>query len=237
MISVCIATYNGATYIKRQLETIISQLSAEDEIVISDDGSTDGTLEIVQDMESPLIKIYHNTGSHGYTPNFENALAHAKGDIIFLSDQDDVWVENKVAVCLRYLETSDFVVSDAMLIDEKEEFLADSFYRIRKPYRTLTGNILKFGYLGCCMAFRRDILRIALPFPKKRRHCTHDNWLFLVAKTFFRVTIAEEKLIKYRRHSLNASSGGIKDETTLLFKVSYRIYLIWNLVLCKLLRR
>lgn len=84
MISVCIATYNGERFIKEQLLSIIGQLSPDDEIIISDDGSADNTLGIVRELNSPLIKIFTNTGEHGYTPNFENALSHAKGDYLSL---------------------------------------------------------------------------------------------------------------------------------------------------------
>ena len=80
MISVCIATYNGERFIKEQLLSIIGQLSPDDEIIISDDGSADNTLGIVRELNSPLMKIFTKTGEHGYTPNFENALSHTKGD-------------------------------------------------------------------------------------------------------------------------------------------------------------
>ena len=136
MISVCIATYNGDSFIRRQLETILPQLSPDDEIIISDDGSTDKTLSIIQALSSPLIKVYQNTGIHGYTPNFENALRMAKGDYIFLCDQDDVWLPNKVAICMKLLQTYDMVISDAELVDEQEKKISSSFYQLRKPYRS-----------------------------------------------------------------------------------------------------
>ena len=96
MISVCIATYNGEPFIAAQLESIIAQLSPEDEIIISDDGSTDRTLEVVQALDFPCVRILHHEGEHGYVSNFENALRAARGDVIFLSDQDDLWKPGKV---------------------------------------------------------------------------------------------------------------------------------------------
>ena len=99
MISVCIATYNGAEYLREQVESILSQLEEEDEIVVSDDSSTDTTIEILQSFGDRRIKIFKNPAK-GFVRNFENALRQAQGDFIFLSDQDDVWLPNKVAVCM-----------------------------------------------------------------------------------------------------------------------------------------
>jgi len=230
MISVCIATYNGATYIKRQLLSILSQLSADDEVVISDDKSTDKTIEAVRALGSPLIHIYENTGKHGYTPNFENALRHATGDYIFLADQDDEWQADKVATMLKALETADFAVSDAVVVDANSNLIADSYFSLRHPYKSLAGNIYKFGYLGCCMAFRRTILAKALPFPADHAICTHDNWLFLVGKAFYRTTVLNDKLIRYYRRGDNASTGGLAPSTTVAFKIKYRLYLLYQLI-------
>jgi glycosyltransferase involved in cell wall biosynthesis len=230
MISVCIATYNGENFIQEQIASILTQLSVDDEIIISDDNSTDKTIEFLKSMNSPLIHIYRNDGEHGYTPNFENALQYAKGDVIFLSDQDDVWKPNKVDIMIKALNESDFVVSDATIVDENLKTQLDSFYAIRKPYKSLFGNLFKFGYLGCCFAFKRCIKDKSLPFPPNHKLCTHDNWLFLVAKMFYRVNILDEKLVYYRRHHHNTSSGGTINNTSVRFKIGYRIYLLYNLI-------
>ena len=95
MVSVCIATYNGEKYITEQIDSILSQIEREDEVIISDDGSTDGTLDVIRQMNDGRIQLLHS-GTHNIVRNFENALAYARGDIIFLSDQDDVWADDKV---------------------------------------------------------------------------------------------------------------------------------------------
>lgn len=230
MISVCIATYNGAGYIRRQLESIISQLSDEDEIVISDDGSTDDTLEIIRSISSPLIKIYHNSNEHGYTPNFENALHHATGDYIFLSDQDDIWHPDKVKICMHYLQKYELVITDAEIVDAEGKPLHPSFFELRHPYRSFLGNILKFGYLGCLMCFQRCILDRALPFPKNHIYCTHDNWLAVVAMSYYSSKVIDDKLILYRRHGKNVSNGYTNLHKSVWFRLSYRIYLLLNLM-------
>ncbi|MEK5777350.1 glycosyltransferase, partial [Acinetobacter nosocomialis] len=101
MISVCLATYNGEKYIVEQLTSILSQLSPTDEVIISDDHSTDETLLLIKSLNDPRIKIITNELGKGYTKNFENAINHSSGDYIFLSDQDDVWVENKVELMMK----------------------------------------------------------------------------------------------------------------------------------------
>jgi cellulose synthase/poly-beta-1,6-N-acetylglucosamine synthase-like glycosyltransferase len=230
MISVCIATYNGARFIKEQVESILPQLEESDEIIISDDNSDDETLQIAQSLNSHQIHIFHHEGEHGYTSNFENALRQAKGDYIFLADQDDIWHKNKVKICMKELGTHTLVASDAYLIDENGNIIEDSYYKKRHVYHTLWGNILKFGYLGCCLAFRKELLTRALPFPTNHKMCTHDNWLFLVSFLYYDVGIINDQLLYYRRHHNNVSSGGLKKTTTLMFKIEYRLYLIIQLL-------
>jgi len=230
MISVCLTTYNGARFIKEQLESILTQIDKEDEIIISDDSSTDTTVEIINTINDKRIKLFKNEKNIGYTNNFEKALGFAKGDIIFLSDQDDIWCQNKVKTFLNYFDIYDLLVSDAMVIDEQKNIINNSFFMLRKPKKTKIGNILKFGYLGCCMAFKKEILLKALPFPGNNTLCTHDNWLFLIGCCFFKYKILDDKLILYRRHTNNMSTGGIKNTTSLLFKIHYRLYLIINLI-------
>ena len=139
--------------------------------------------------------------------NFENALRAARGDVIFLSDQDDLWKPGKVERCCEALKEVDLVVSDACLTDAGGKEIAPSFFALRKPKQGLAGNLVKFGYLGCCMAFRRHVLTKALPFPPNRNFCTHDNWLMLVAEAFFKTRVLNEPLVAYRRHTENASLG------------------------------
>lgn len=229
-ISVCMATYNGEMYIRQQLESILSQISENDEVIISDDGSKDSTIALIKSFNDSRIRLIKNRGDHGYTSNFENALKHCNNEVIFLSDQDDVWVNNKVITCLNYLNNYDFIVHDAIVVDQKLDILRNSFFKERKTYDSFLGNLFKFGYLGCCMAFHRKILIKALPFPFNHKLCTHDNWLFLIASRYYKVKIIPNLLIQYRRHNYNNSTGGIKDSIDLGFMIKYRLYLLWNIL-------
>lgn len=228
-ISVCIATYNGEKYIKEQIDSILVQLSVNDELIVSDDNSTDRTVDVIKRISDSRIKIFFNT-EKGYTSNFENALKQVTGDIVFLSDQDDVWAKNKVEVCMEALEYYDLVVSDCEIINARNEVISDSYFRLRGVKRTRFGNLVTFTYLGCCLAFKSEILEKALPFPLNRSFCTHDNWLFLVGSFFFKHKVLNEKLIYYRRHDGNVSTGGLISKTSLSFKIKYRIYLCYFLI-------
>lgn len=229
MISVCIATYNGEKHIKQQIESILVQLSIDDELIISDDNSTDNTVEIIKQISDSRIRFFFNK-EKGYTSNFENALKQVTGDIVFLSDQDDIWVHNKVEVCLEELKNYDLVVSDCKMINSENEIISDSYFKLRSIKKTSLGNLIKFSYLGCCLAFRAVILKKALPFPSNRQLCTHDNWLFLVGSCFYKHKILNNKLILYRRHDGNVSTGGLISMTSMWFKIKYRIYLCFFLI-------
>ncbi len=229
-ISVCIATYNGEIFIRRQLLSILSQLRDCDEIIISDDQSKDNTLGVIREIKDNRIRIVENQYEKGYVSNFENSLSYAKGDIIFLSDQDDIWHPDKVRICMQYLQLYDFIVSDAVIIGKNDERLYESFYDLRHSPKSYWGNLLKFGFLGCCMAFKYSVLEKALPFPSNHKMCTHDNWLFLIGATFFHYKVLDEKLIFYRRHNNNVSSGGLKSTTTCFFKIRYRFYLLIHIL-------
>jgi len=230
LISVCIATYNGESFIKEQLASILVQLNPFDEIIISDDHSTDKTISIIESFQDPRIQIYYNPGEKGYTPNFQHSLTKATGQYIFLADQDDIWSKDKVSLCLQYLKKYDFIVSDAIVIDNNGRVLSESFFKERNPYYSVIGNIYKFGYLGCCFAFNRKVLKKVLPFPKNHKLATHDNWIFLSTSSFYRYIILNDKLVFYRRHHNNTSSGGEKSKTSFIFKIKYRIYLIFNII-------
>lgn len=226
-ISICIATYNGSKYIREQIDSILPQLGESDEIIISDDSSTDNTLEIVRSYKDKRIKIFSNNKFHSPIFNFENALKQAKGDYIFLSDQDDIWMENKVDKMMEALKQFSLVVSDCYVVDKDCNIIRESFFHA-KPATGIMKNLIKNNYLGCCMAFRRELLSKALPFPK--RIAMHDIWLGLCGTLFYKTTFIPDKLIMYRRHGGNASPTAEKSNYGLMYKLSYRIDIIFCLV-------
>lgn len=226
MISVCMGTYNGEKYIREQIDSILPQLAETDELIISDDGSTDRTCEIAQSCDDPRITLLHGN-FHSPIYNLENALRHAKGEQIYLADQDDVWMPDKVAVTQRYLQDHDCVVSDAVVVDAKRQVLYPSFRQLRHTGPGFVRNLLKNGYIGCCMAVNRRILDLALPFPEDIP--MHDIWLGMIAEKYGRSVFLDEKLIEYRRHGDNASQTAEKSRYSLKQKLAFRTSVLRNL--------
>lgn len=204
MISVCMTTYNGEKFVCQQLRSITAQLGTADEIIVSDDGSTDSTLAAIESMGDSRIKTIEGPRRRSPVWNFENALRHAKGDYIFLADQDDVWKPGKVSTMMEWLKRYDCVVSDAEMADESLRVIEKSYYSVHhtKPGRWYN-LFVKNGYMGCCMAFTRRVLDAALPFP--HGIAMHDLWLGNVAAFRFSVKFIHEPLVTYRCHGGNAS--------------------------------
>jgi glycosyltransferase involved in cell wall biosynthesis len=235
MISVCIATYNGALYIEAQIKSILVQLSEEDEIVVSDAGSSDNTLSILETIDDPRIKIvtYHGCKSTSRIPvfnkmdnirrNFENALLYAKGDIIFLADQDDIWLPNKVERMLNALNDASLVVHDCEVFDGNETIMP-SFMDFMKPTVGKWKTFIKPVFMGCCMAFNKEVLKKSLPMPNL--HIEHDTYIGLCAYKVGKVKILKEPLIRYRRHGMNASSCAEGSGNSVFIKFLRRWYLL-----------
>lgn len=232
MISVCIATYNGARYIAEQLASILKQLSAEDEVVVSDDGSTDGTIDIVRSLNDRRIRIVDGPRRHSPTLNFEWALRNAKGEYIFLADQDDVWLEGKVTRCVEELQMCDCVVSDARVTDSLLNTTSESLFQLMHVRRGRLSNLLwRNGYTGCCMAFKREVLSKALPFPTDIP--MHDIWIGNVAAFCGRLHFINDRLLLFRRHDAAASCNGKRSPYSLWQKLSFRWHTLKNIVKLK----
>lgn len=227
MISVCIPTYNGEKFLKPQVDSVLSQLSQDDEIIVSDDGSSDNTIEILESYKDRRIKIFKNSRK-GVISNIENALQNSIGEYIFLCDQDDVWVENKVNKMLEALSESDLAVSDCYVADQDLNIIYESFYNQNNSKTNKWLALLKNPYLGCCMAFKRKILDVALPFPSKIP--MHDSWLGNIAAFKFKLVFISDKLIYYRRHENNASTTSEPTKNSVIKQMNYRMQIIAGLM-------
>ena len=229
MISVCVATYNGEKFIREQIDSILCQLSSDDEIIVSDDGSTDGTIVIINCIGDKRIRIIEGPRKHSPTFNFENALKEAKGNYIFLADQDDVWKTNKVEVCMKWLQKYDCVVSDAEVTDSNLNPLYPSLYAIMQVRQGhIYNTVWKNGYTGCCMAFRRNILEASLPFPKDIP--MHDIWIGNVAAYKYNMKFIPDKLIMFRRHNETISCNGKGSKYSIWQQMKFRWSIIKNIV-------
>ena len=229
MISVCIATYNGERFIREQIDSILRQLSSDDEIIVSDDGSTDDTISIINSIDDKRIRIIEGPRKHSPTLNFECAMKEAKGDYIFLADQDDVWKPNKVEVCIKWLQNYDCVVSDAAVTDSNLNQLYPSLYAIMQVrHGRIYNTIWKNGYTGCCMAFRRNVLNASLPFPKNIP--MHDIWIGNVAAYKYNTKFIPDKLIMFRRHNETISCNGKGSKYSIWQQMKFRWSIIKNIV-------
>lgn len=223
------ATYNGERYIKEQLDSILPQIGEDDEIIISDDSSTDKTVDIIKSYQDDRIIILEKQTFKSAIFNFENALKYAKGDYIFLSDQDDKWEKNKLQRMCEELTKYDLVVCDCHWFGPQTNGIVSNF-EFRNAGKGIVKNIIKNGYLGNCMAFRRVVLKKALPFPKDIP--MHDIWIGLVANLYFNVCFLNERLSFWRRHDDNTTKlNGVKSPNSFLKILNIRIILIKNLVL------
>lgn len=204
-ISVALATYNGARFIEDQLQSLITQTLKPCEIIISDDHSTDDTTTIISDFRSKTdipIELYINKERLGYVENFNNALSHCSGDIVFLCDQDDVWFKNKIETHLLLHEQNPsvyVVMNDAMLVNERlESFGLTKLQQIRR-----LGLSPNFYIMGCSSSIKKCFLDAVLPVP--RGYPSHDSWIIRLANLLHARLIHDSVLQHYRRHGANLS--------------------------------
>lgn len=197
-VSVCMATYNGEKFLRKQVQSILDQLSPTDELVVSDDSSTDNTLEVLRSFKDDRIKIVKNTRAKGPVGNFATALANAQFDYLFLADQDDAWIDGKVKKHVELMKQYEVVVSDAIVINEDGSVIFDSFFKARNSGKGFFKNLKRNSYIGCCMSFRRSLLDRAFPFPDNLH--MHDWWLGLITELSGSVIFCEEKFMYYNRH-------------------------------------
>lgn len=206
-VSVCVATYNGAPYIEEQLKSILDQIAENDELLVSDDGSRDGTVEVVRRINDPRIKIVVNERNLGHVRNFEQLIALAEGDIIFLSDQDDRWGPGKVE---RGLEILDMFPEVAMVhhgyrVIDSGGHMSDerTCWRggVRRGWCYLLCEFVRPTVFGSCLALRGRVKEYLLPFP--RAVYAHDHWATIVGALAGGIFYIDEYLTLRRVHGGN----------------------------------
>lgn len=208
------ATHNGAAFVAEQLRSILAELEPSDEIVVIDDASTDNTVSIIEDMSDPRIRVLRQNPNRGYVRTFERALAEARGDLLFLSDQDDEWVPGRRDALVRALDYGGVAASNLELLTSGEPmrspltrrpWLLDSAasrHRVRNELRILVGDA---PYFGCAMALRRDALALVIPFPSYLEE-SHDLWIATVANASGGLVHVDKTTVRRRLHGGNASS-------------------------------
>ena len=214
-ISVGLCTYNGADFLSDQLESIVAQSRPPDEIVICDDGSTDETQAMLKQFAAAStvpVALHFNEKNSGSVKNFEKAISLCRGDVIALSDQDDVWSADKLQVIEEAFHKTPnvgLVFSDAEIVDENlkplerrmwDEIDFDAHKRkLVRAGRALEVLITGWTVTGATMAFRSNFVKLSLPIPEGIA-MIHDGWIALTVAAVADVIMIEEPLIKYRQH-------------------------------------
>lgn len=227
-VSVCMATYNGMPYVEAQVASILIQLAPGDELVISDNGSSDGTAEYLRALGDPRVRVVTFLARRGPVPNFENVFRLASRPIVVPVDQDDLWLPNRLAAIRAAFARGR---RDLLCVMTEGDRIDGAGARIEASNIAVLGfrtgfwkNLWKNSYMGCAMAFRRDLLDLALPIPPGVP--MHDSWLGLLAERFGAVDVVREPSYRYRVHGRNASH--VRND--LRTKLAHRVRLLRALV-------
>ncbi|MCL2107012.1 MAG: glycosyltransferase family 2 protein [Oscillospiraceae bacterium] len=205
-VSVLLAAYRGEAYLDAQLGSILPQLEKDDELLISDDSppehSATGELARRYARQDPRVTYLTGPRQGGTAKNIEFLLTRARREILVLSDQDDLWLPDKLEKIRTALSGANgplCLLHDAKITNGNLEIIEPSFMRAHGSRPGFWRNYLRNGYIGCCMALRRELLPLVLPFPDGIP--MHDQWLGLRAERHGGVLWLDEPLLLYRRHS------------------------------------
>jgi glycosyltransferase involved in cell wall biosynthesis len=205
------ATFNGENYVSKQMASILMQLSPQDEVIVIDDCSTDQTLKILESFNDLRIKIYTNDVNKSHVYSFARSISLANNDIIFMADQDDIWMDNRIDLMKhKLIETgrlmissnSDFIDMDGNKIDFHIDGVdsKDSSRYLKNILAIFAG---KTNYYGCAMAFHKKLKDVILPIPKYVE--SHDLWIAMAGNLVKANLHLDERTIDRRIHGNNAS--------------------------------
>lgn len=216
LISVALCTFNGEVFLNEQLESFLKQSRLPDELVVCDDGSSDDTVNILRtfaERSSFPVYIHENEMNLGFAKNFERAISLCRGDIIFLSDQDDIWMPEKIGQVSKIFDdraNTDLVFTDAELVSDSGQPLGNDLFDIpfNSPLKTAVANrsllrllLFQNHIAGATLAFRKRLLQYLVPFPDSIDELYHDGWIALVAAACDTCEYLDRPLIKYRQHA------------------------------------
>lgn len=206
-VSVALPVYNGARYLAEQLDSILQQLEEQDEIVVAYQPSSDESLAILEEYQTrdPRVKVIHNPGK-GITSNFDLALSRCRGDYIFLSDQDDVWLpEKRAALVDAFVRTgADLIIHDAVHTDANLQRESHTFFEIYPIGPGKWKNIKKPRMSGCCMAFTKALRDKLLPLPEIHGY---DQWIAVLAEFTGTIYYLDQVLLLHRLHGENSTTS------------------------------
>lgn len=234
-VSIAMCTYNGAKYIREQLDSILRQTEKDWELVVCDDCSKDDTLKILHEYADRYarIRVYQNATNLGFFKNFEKALGLCHGDYIAPCDQDDIWTANHLEKLLTILGDKTLACGNSELVDANGKSLGltlseqEHLYRVPNDPLDLALSIFlcRNPFQGANMLFRRELLVKVLPFPQEIGY--HDVWLSCLSCFDKGMSYTFEIINHYRIHGNNASGGHTKNKTKPLVKRAVKSQ-FWN---------
>lgn len=220
-IDILLATYNGETYLKEQLDSILNQTYSNFRILISDDNSEDSTKNIIEEYakKDNRIKFFYQERNLGVIANFEFLLKKVEAEFYMFSDQDDIWKENKIELSMKKIleENCDLVYTNLEVVDKDLNITYDSYWKLKgleekvKKYNNFESLYLNNFITGCTMLSKSKFISEILPLPKESKYVLHDYWTALIVSQRGKISYIEEPLIKYRQHKKN--SVGSKKKT------------------------
>ncbi|MCI8640276.1 MAG: glycosyltransferase family 2 protein [Clostridia bacterium] len=213
-IDVLLATYNGEKYLKEQIESILNQTYSNIRLIISDDGSTDNTREIIKEykQKDKRVVYYFQENNLGYIKNFEFLLTKVENEIYMLSDQDDFWIPEKIEHTYKKLKdtNSDLVFTDLEVVDENLKQIYPSYndymHLTRKIKKYINSYRLEYLYncvTGCTIMSRKKCIAKIIPIPLTSKYAIHDTWIACTIVNNGKVAYLDEKTVKYRQHGNN----------------------------------
>lgn len=198
------ATFNGERYVREQLDSILDQLGPDDEVVVIDDASSDSTVRVLHAVDDTRVRVYPRAANGGYVAAFQEAIKRSSGRYVLLSDQDDVWMPERVERMIGALDSSQVVASNMVILGTDERA---SWWMLGSQARQWRRNILRIiagvsGYYGCGMGFRREFATVIVPFPAFLSE-SHDLWLALAGNLAHSIALIEEPTVRRRVHGEN----------------------------------
>ena len=211
-VDILLATYNGEKYLREQIDSILNQTHTEFRLLISDDGSTDGTREILKEYKEKdaRIDVFFQENNLGVVKNFEFLLEKVEAKYYMFSDQDDIWKETKIEKSLNKIEEGfDLVYSDLEVVDENLNVTYSSYWKLKgiynkiKKYNNFESLYLNNFITGCTMISKKELINSFMPLPNTSKFVLHDYWISLIISQNGKIAYIEEPLIKYRQHKNN----------------------------------
>ena len=200
LVSIALCTYNGERFLKKQIDSLLTQTYTNLQIIICDDASNDGTKAILETYRDPRLTMIFNPENIGYIKNFEKAMHLCDGNFIALCDQDDIWKPDKIDTMLNNIDDALLLFCDSELIDEYDKPLHKKISDLRnlQNCNTLPGYVWSNCVWGHAILINKDLLTYTLPVPEGAKH---DIWLGFTAACLGKIKYLPTPLTLYRQHT------------------------------------